>query len=695
MSILTCTASGGSGSLTGAFNNNASITRYYSSFSPVSTETLNGITGTLVEAFFSYHIYSGNPGSSTYVGDGAVWFYDTEDTSHQILSTSGNGYQIGYGGYNGSSNVTNYVDPITGSFSKVSATMYKSIFAGSSIEYKYGFTSLTMKYHYLPYKVTWTCDTGGSHITATITDNDTNTLKLTAYAATGYDFVQWSDGVTTATRSDVITGDIDFVAQFSPHTYTVNCYDITSGEEILYDTRVYEYGTSYLAPTLPTYENIPEGYGVNPTGWIMTSDTGSIRYGTTDIYSGTSTSTTVTQYTEIYNLTPTNGGVVNFYFNLHPMQYTVTHKSFTGGSVNNFGTITDYRIYGNGDYFLTTLPTSLTDGYKLTNQMTEENGKADTTITNNWFVSETAMNPGDETVVYIDSLYIGDVTVYSYETPINYFVHFHTYDLNGEEINLETLFCKYLNSYSTSIPETLNGQVVYGWYSIEQDISTWYILNSTNEMVNGTTGVAKTLGFTFENLTKKDYAEIHYYAYYIPRGYQISYHWLDTWGQGEFALPATGIHVYGRDGLAIETIPNYEEYLIDNADTINWYYYENNDLTTTRLTNEWVTAPLDFTEDRKFYALKTPVGRQITFGVNDESWGKVIVENPKLDDIYQEGDIINVYIEATDLAYFSHWSDGNKLPIREIEVGGKNIYYVAYFRSNQIYIQRPSVKEEE
>ena len=188
---------------------------------------------------------------------------------------------------------------------------------------------------------------------------------------------------------------------------------------------------------------------------------------------------------------------------------------------------------------------------------------------------------------------------------------------------------------------------------------------------------------------------MYYYAYYVPKGYQISYHWLDTWGQGEFALPASGIHVYGRDGLAIETIPNYEEYNIDNVGTINWYYYENNDLNTTKLTNNWTTVPSDFAEDRKFYALKTPKGRHITFGVNEESWGKVIVENPKKEDIYEEGDIINVYIESTKLAYFSHWSDGNRLPIREIEVGGKNTQYIAYFRSNQIYVQRPKVKKEE
>ena len=690
MSILTCTATGYANSL-GGTTTKVSTEIYYSDFSPSPASVLNEETTTLFKAYFSYYIYSGLYNDSIYKGDGTVKFYGN-DKGIILL----NDVAVGYPGKSYTNDVTNYVNKNTGAFSYIYAEMQRSIFA-SGITYQCGFNSLEMEYHYIPYKVTWECETGGASISATLTDAETNTLELIAYPAEGYKFARWSDGVTTAKRTDIITGDINFVAQFTPNTYTVNYYDITSGEKISCGTQVCNYGFSYQTPALPIYEKeIPEGYGVNPIGWIQTSEPGSIRYGTTNLYSGTSTSDILTQYTTIYNLTSIDNDVIDLYFNLHPMQYTVTHKSFTGGSINNFGTLTGYRIYGNGDYFLLSLPTTLTDGYKLTNQMTEENGTADTTITNSWFVSETAMNPGDATIVHIDSLYVGDSTVYSYETPIDYFVHFHTCNLNGEEINLETLFCKYSDVYTTPTVNPLNNQVVYGWYSTEKDISTWYVLNSTNVLVNGTSSVAEPLGAKFANVTKEDYAVVHYYAYYIPKGYQISYQWLDTWGQqGEFALPDSGIHVYGRDGLAIETIPNYEEYIIDNVDTINWYYYENNDLTTTRLTNEWITVPLDFAEDRKFYALKTPVGRQITFGVNEESWGKIIVENPKPDDIYQEGDIINVYVEASEWSYFSHWSDGNRWPVREIVVGGKNINYIAYFRSNQIYIQRPITKEGE
>lgn len=664
------------------------VYRYYSDFSPKSSDILNEESTTLLEAYFSYYIYSGLRDDSLFKGDGTVRF-----VGNNLSVTILNDVAVGNPGKTGQRNVTEYVNNITGEFDYVYGEMQKSWVVAHT--YDCGFTGLKVDYYYLPYKVSWSCDIGGDHIDATITDHETNTLQLTAYAAEGYDFAQWSDGVTTATRSDIITENIDFVAQFTPHIYTVNYYDISSGEKLLYTSETYEYGTSYSTPILPIYENIPEGYGVNPVGWTKTSTSGSIRYGTKDIYSGSSTTTIIDQYTEIYNLTSINNEIVELYFNLHPIQYKITHKIFLAGSTNNYNIITKYRIYGNGNYSLADLPTTLTQGYKLTNRMVEENGQEDFTIINSWFISENAMKPGDETITYIDSLCAENKVVYAFETPINYFVHFHTCDLNGNEISLETLLCKYANSYLTPIPNSLENQTVYGWYSSEQDISTWYILNSTNTMVNGISEVTYNLGSTFNNITEKDYSEIHYYSYHIPRGYQIKYQWIDDWGQGEFPLPQTGIHVYGRDGLPIELIPNYDEYIIENVNTINWYYYENNDLTTTQLINEWTTVPLDFAEDRIFYALKAPLGRHITFGVNEETWGKVIVENPKFDDIYQEEDKINVYVEASEWSYFSHWSDGNRWPIREIIVGGKNINYIAYFRSNQIYIQRPIIKEGE
>jgi hypothetical protein len=38
-----------------------------------------------------------------------------------------------------------------------------------------------------------------------------------------------------------------------------------------------------LCPALPTYDNIPEGYGLNPIGWTR-EETGLVRYGTTTMY---------------------------------------------------------------------------------------------------------------------------------------------------------------------------------------------------------------------------------------------------------------------------------------------------------------------------------------------------------------------------------------------------------------------------
>jgi hypothetical protein len=54
-----------------------------------------------------------------------------------------------------------------------------------------------------------------------------------------------------------------------------------------------------------------------------------------------------------------------------------------------------------------------------------------------------------------------------------------------------------------------------------------------------------------------------------------------------------------------------------------------------------------------------------------------------LDNIYPEGYLLEVEALPLDtgFGYFSNWSDGNREPIRIIEIGGHSIDYIAYFRS--------------
>lgn len=487
------------------------------------------------------------------------------------------------------------------------------------------------------------------------------------------------------TISSTLADNITVYSYETPNEYTVNYYDFSSGEDVLITSIIYQYGTSQAAPALPTYETIPEGYRVNPTGWVNSKE-GSIRNGTSTMYSGTSTSTTLTQITTISNLSSTDGDVFNYYFGLYPIQYLVNYKKYTKNSTSNYTPDTGYRIYGNGDYTLINLP-SATDGYKLTNKMLVDGGPIDTTITNSWFTSDTDWAPGAEKISTISSTTTTDITVYSFETPIDFTVNFHTCDYNGNEINLEIIPCKYnITQTAPAQPETLNGQVVYGWYSTEQDISTWYIQVNTNTLINGTTSVSIAFGSNnISTITTQDQAELHYYGYYIPRQYSLTYKWLDNWSSNstEYILPATATRIYGRDSLIVELIPDYEDYFIDNVNTINWYYYENDDQTTEQLINNWDVIPNDEFENKVFYALKTPKDRTITFSSNDNTLGAVIITNQNEDNIYQEEDLIYCYVAPTDIGYFSHWSDGNTLPIRTIIVGSKNVDYIAYFNDDK------------
>jgi hypothetical protein len=52
--------------------------------------------------------------------------------------------------------------------------------------------------------------------------------------------------------------------------------------------------------------------------------------------------------------------------------------------------------------------------------MHEEKGLIDSDIVNEWFISQEAMRPGDTKISEVESTLASDISVYSYETPINY-----------------------------------------------------------------------------------------------------------------------------------------------------------------------------------------------------------------------------------------------------------------------------------
>ena len=65
---------------------------------------------------------------------------------------------------------------------------------------------------------------------------------MTAEASLGYHFVDWSDGVLTATRTDTnVMANISVTANFAINTYTLS---VTS-----------DHGTIVKAPDLPAYDH--------------------------------------------------------------------------------------------------------------------------------------------------------------------------------------------------------------------------------------------------------------------------------------------------------------------------------------------------------------------------------------------------------------------------------------------------------
>lgn len=693
MPILTITASGQTGIMSGLGVNDKVITIPMSSFSPQPSSVLNSDSNFLVKAIFNYRIRCGED-DGAYKGDAGLRFDKTSSITHQIFAEKeGKGYQVGYTGFSDSEDVTNYVNIDDGTFLQIYSTYKKSVAAFFTREYFYGLQDLSIDYYYIPYKVSLTAEHGS--ISRSLVDFDSYTVTLTAVPNKGYHFVRWHDGNTNASRTETITEECEFIAYFEPNTYTVKLYDYTSGAEVLLHSIKCTYDQEIAAPPLP--DRIPpEGYGFN-SGWALgrTSTPNNIRWGTNDMYSRTSTSSKVAQQTSFFNETSDNNATVSFNCNFHPYQYAINYKKYILNDTTNYTITTQYRIYNHTDIILNSLPTTISEGYKLLNQMNEKNGPIDSSLTNYWFTSLEELSPENEKINQVASTYIGNLDVYSFEVPIDYQTIFNVYNMNGEKIaeyNIPSQYGKDINTLFIDLPEEV-GQIFSGWYSSEQDISNQYFEpNSNTTIANSSNSVSNDFNIAIKNLTVIDQDIVYRHGYYIPKSYLLFYAWLDVWDKDnpEFSLPSTGFRVYGRDSLQVELIPNYEEYTIDNVNSINWYYFNKNYILST---NNFETIPNDISENLVFYAKKEPKEREITFSINRDGWGKIVKRNASSNDRYEQGYILEVYAEPlTDLTYFSHWSDGNNQPARNIEVRSHHMNYEAIFRNKQIFA--PRFKEE-
>ena len=93
-----------------------------------------------------------------------------------------------------------------------------------------GDLSVTAEFELNQYTLSYSADTGGeiSGETEQTVDHGADGSAVTAEPDTGYHFVQWSDGVTTAERTDTdVQGDLSVTAQFELNEYALS---YTAGE---------------------------------------------------------------------------------------------------------------------------------------------------------------------------------------------------------------------------------------------------------------------------------------------------------------------------------------------------------------------------------------------------------------------------------------------------------------------------------
>ncbi|MCH8502437.1 MAG: InlB B-repeat-containing protein [Aliidiomarina sp.] len=118
-----------------------------------------------------------------------------------------------------------------------------------------GSTDINLYAQWVPdvvhYTLTYVAGTGGSidgDAAQTVIEGDSGTA-VTAVADTGYSFVDWSDGVTSATRQDTdVFSDLSVTANFALNEYTV----IFLVNGVPFDQQTVQHGSGAVDPGVPT-----------------------------------------------------------------------------------------------------------------------------------------------------------------------------------------------------------------------------------------------------------------------------------------------------------------------------------------------------------------------------------------------------------------------------------------------------------
>ena len=229
--------------------------------------------------------------------------FDSSNNSQLLVATKAN-YTLK--GYFSSPNAGEGVQGWDGNGYAVGGSLWSASFANNGVwknDVQDGVFEAFAQWTNLAYTVTVLVGSGGGGtVTGSGEYNSGEQTTISANPNTGYDFVQWDDGDTNATRTITVTANKTYTATFAPKTITVTLDDNYTGGSST--TKTVTYGSTYGALDAPTRT------GYNFTGWNTASDGSGSTVTSSTVVTVTSAQTLYAQwqigvYTVSFNV---NGG---------------------------------------------------------------------------------------------------------------------------------------------------------------------------------------------------------------------------------------------------------------------------------------------------------------------------------------------------------------------------------------------------
>ena len=287
--------------------------------------------------------------------NGQVSVATTSGTSFQISAQANTGYRF-----------SKWNDNITSATRTIKVPTSNTTYTATFVVATYTITAASNNTNY------GTVTGGGTY-------NHGASATLTATPMTGYHFVQWNDGVTTATRTLTnITANATYTATFAINTYTIT---FKNDDGTTLKTQTVNHGVTPTAPSTPTKASTAQytytfkawspaiaaatknqtytatftattrSYTIRFLNGTTVLQTGSVKYGTTPSYTGTTpTKASTAQYAYTFSGWSPALYAVNKAQD-YAAQFTSTVRSYkiTVASNNtNYGTVSGGGTYNYG-----------------------------------------------------------------------------------------------------------------------------------------------------------------------------------------------------------------------------------------------------------------------------------------------------------------------------------------------------------